>query len=120
MDDAGKIGAGIVAAAVVLAVAFIGYREFDRQRNIAEVNAMFRGFSELPAQMEAQAVETSRRQRAAQAQRQAYDLQRRALSTGQRCVAGVVIQVSGASYTQLGTVGDPVRCSGNLADRPLR
>jgi len=48
------------------------------------------------------------------------DVYRRTLGSNQRCVGGVVLIVNGSSYTQLGTVGDPVRCNGQYADRPLR
>ncbi len=51
---------------------------------------------------------------------QREQLARRQLSGNQRCVGGVVLAVVGSSYRQLGRVGDPVRCSGNLADRAIR
>jgi hypothetical protein len=46
--------------------------------------------------------------------------QSRRLSGNQRCVGGVVLVVDGSTYGQLGTVGDPVRCNGQYADRPIR
>lgn len=55
-----------------------------------------------------------------QREHQRVQLARRQLTGNQRCVGGVVVVVNGSSYTQLGTVGDPVRCSGQLADRPIR
>ncbi|MGH8159566.1 MAG: hypothetical protein ACREPQ_15695 [Rhodanobacter sp.] len=51
---------------------------------------------------------------------QTYDLQRRTLASNQHCYGGVVIEQSGSTYTQLGTIGAPIHCSGSLADRPLR
>jgi hypothetical protein len=51
---------------------------------------------------------------------QRVQLARRQLASNQRCVGGVVVVVSGSSYSQLGTVGDPVRCNGRYADRPIR
>lgn len=51
---------------------------------------------------------------------QRVQLARRQLTGDQRCIGGVVILVNGSSYRQLGSVGDPVRCSGQLADRPIR
>jgi hypothetical protein len=50
---------------------------------------------------------------------QRVQLARRQLASNQGCVGGVVV-VSGSSYSQLGTVGDPVRCNGWYADRPIR
>jgi hypothetical protein len=51
---------------------------------------------------------------------QRVQLARRQLASNQRCVGGAVVVVSGSSYSQLGTVGDPVRCNGRYADRPIR
>jgi hypothetical protein len=42
------------------------------------------------------------------------------LTGNQHCVGGVVVVVDGATYTQLGTVGDPVRCNSRYADRLIR
>jgi hypothetical protein len=42
------------------------------------------------------------------------------LAPDQRCVGGVVIQVRGNSYTQVGSIVSPVHCLGRVADRPLR
>lgn len=55
-----------------------------------------------------------------QQDRQRDQLARRRLSGNQRCVGGVVLVANGSSYGQLGAVGDPVRCNGGYADRPLR
>lgn len=117
MDDSSKVALGIMGAAVVLAVAFIGYREFDRQRNIAAVNEALAEFSK-PDPFGLQVDHQQAQQQ--QAQVRAVDIQRRQLVGNQRCVGGVVVVVNGSSYTQLGTVGDPVHCSGQLADRPIR
>lgn len=67
-------------------------------------------------QVQAQAAEVQQQQR----EYQRVQLARRQLVGNQRCIGGVVVVVSGSSYGQLGTVGDPVRCSGQLADRPIR
>lgn len=58
--------------------------------------------------------------RAELARRQQADMGRRRLGAGQRCVGGVVVVVDGSNYSQLGTVGNPVRCSGGYADRAIR
>lgn len=58
-----------------------------------------------------------------EAQREAYErsqLERRRLASNQSCVGGVVIEVRGTSYTQLGDLSHPVHCSGAFADQPLR
>ena len=44
----------------------------------------------------------------------------RMLASNQRCVGGVVVQVDGATYTQLGSISNPVHCSGQYADRAIR
>ena len=68
------------------------------------------------AELQQQLSESQQRQREAVAM--SWD--RRLLQGNQRCVGGVVVVAEGASYTQLGTVGDPVRCEGRYADREIR
>jgi hypothetical protein len=47
------------------------------------------------------------------ARRRAEDLQRRRLTSGEQCIGGTVVNVSGSSYVQItGAGGRPVRCSG--------
>ena len=47
------------------------------------------------------------------ARRRAEDLQRRRLTSGQQCIGGTVVKVSGSSYVQVtGADARPVRCSG--------
>lgn len=121
MDGAGKIALAICAGAVLLAVTLIGYQEFDRRRNIAAVNEALAEFSKPdPFGLEAEHRQAQQQQAQQRAQVRAVDIQRRQLSGNQRCVGGVVVVVNGSNYSQLGTVGDPVRCSGQLADRPIR
>ena len=121
MEGSSKIALGFVGAAALLAVVFVGYREFDRQRNIAAVNEALAEFSKPdPFGLEADHQQAQRQQAQRQAQARAADVRRRQLAGNHRCVGGVVVVVEGSSYTQLGTVGDPVRCSGQLADRPIR
>jgi len=67
-------------------------------------------------ELERQSVQAQRQQ----VEHQRVQLARRQLIGNQRCVGGVVVVVDGSSYSQLGTVGNPVRCSGQLADRPIR
>lgn len=42
------------------------------------------------------------------------------LSADERCIGGAVVRVEGSTYTQVGSVGQPVHCVDRLADRPLR
>lgn len=55
-----------------------------------------------------------------QAAFQRSQLERRRLASNERCVGGAVVRVQGNAYTQLGTIGQPVHCSGDLADQSLR
>jgi len=113
MDGSGKIALGIVAAALLLLVGFIGYREFERQRDIAEAKEMMRSLGDYAQQ----AVQEGQRQRAVDARQRAEAAQRaleaRRLAPDERCVGGTVIRVGGSSYTQV-VGGDlrPVACSG--------
>jgi len=120
MESSSKIALGVVAAAALLLVGYIGYSEFQRHRDIAQAQAMLSSLGEQGQQ----AVAQFQAQDAAQQQRQreavAMSWNRRLLGGNQRCVGGVVVVVDGATYTQLGTVGDPVRCEGRYADRPIR
>ncbi|MGB5853107.1 MAG: hypothetical protein WBG85_12520 [Rhodanobacter sp.] len=120
MDSSTKIAGAISAAAVLLFVGFVGYREFDRQRDRAEAVEVMQGIGDYAQQAlaEGQAAEARRVQ--AQRRKAADDLRRRELGPEHRCVGGVVVTVRGSNYGQLGTVGDPVRCSGRYADRPIR
>lgn len=116
MDGANRIAIGIVAAAALLLFGFIGYREFERQRDIAEAQALMQGLAGYAQQVvdesrQAQARhQQDARERAEQAQR---DLQARQLARNERCVSGTVVRITGTSYTQpTGTDGRPMACSG--------
>ncbi len=71
-------------------------------------------------QLQQQELERQRQLVENQRRSHANDIRRRTLAFNQRCTGGVVIEVSGSTYTQLGSVGHAVRCAGRLADRPLR
>jgi len=127
MDSASKIAFGIVGGAVVLLVGFIGYHEFERQRDIAESQAIiqniaggFAGVSRQSQQQVAQQQEAAAYAASRQQEARIRDLDSRVLTAEMRCVGGVVLRVQGSVYTQLGAVGDPVRCSGDVADRAVR
>lgn len=120
MDGAGKIAAAVLASAVLVVVSAIAYREFARQRDIRDAQAMLRGMGAASTHV-AQEVHAQRVVHDKQMQRAYADgLRRQALSENQRCVGGVVVEVNGSTYTQLGTIEQPVHCSGAYADRPLR
>ena len=114
------IAAAIVVSAALVVVSSIAYREFARQRDIRDVQAVLQGVGAASAQ----AVRQARSQRVfheKQMQRAYADgLRRQALSENQRCVGGVVVQVGGSTYAQVGTIAQPVHCTGAYADRPLR
>lgn len=131
MTDGGRIACGIVLAAVVLAVVFVGYREFDRQRNIAEAQAAMQGLTDSMQNVGRQ-FDASRQVASEQAARVAdasdtrrlagvlRDAERRHLAANQRCVGGSVVQVDGRTFTQIGSIEYPVHCAGDYADRPIR
>jgi hypothetical protein len=113
MDGAGKIALGVVAAAVLLLVGFIGYREFERQRDMAQAQELLQNLGDYAQQ----AIQNGQRQSAVDARQRAEarqrDLDARRLSPDERCLAGTVVQINGASYTQVvGAGGRPVACQG--------
>jgi hypothetical protein len=117
MEASTKIAFGVVAAAALLLVGYIAYSEFSRNRDMEQGAAMFDQMVHGPGAVTQADVWVD-----APPKRPAplVDSQRRLLAGDQRCVGGVVVVVAGSTYTQLGTVGDPVRCSGRYADRPIR
>lgn len=120
MDSSTKIAGAIISAALLLFVGFVAYREFDRQRDRAEGAALMQHLGEVATQTLADGQAAEARRVDAQHRQTIADRARRQLADDQRCVGGVVVVVRGAIYGQLGTVGDPVRCSGGYADRPIR
>lgn len=120
MDGAGKIAAGIVLAAVIVVVGIVGYKEFDRRREMRDAAEIIDHFNrqiaatsqefqrqqavdrELNSAASLRAAELSERKRVA-----------RMLLPSERCIGGTVVQVNGSSYTQVsGQQGRPVACSG--------
>lgn len=127
MDGSTRLGICIVAGALIVTVGTIGYHEFERQRDIAEAQAILQqgadAMHQAIAQGDAQYAQERARlaaQAAYQRQQQAYEASRYVLSDDQQCVGGAVIQVVGNSYTQIGSIAQPVHCVGRRADRPLR
>jgi hypothetical protein len=131
MDDSSKIALGIFAAAALLLVGFIGYREFERQRDIDEAQQVLQTIAETGKQavvqyqagvqqVQAQTSEQQQLQWVKQERLREYDQSRRSLASNQRCVGGVVIEVRGSTYTQLGSLSQPIHCVDGYADQPLR
>lgn len=127
MDAANKIALGMVGAAALLLFGFIGYREYARQRDINEMQEALRGVVQVGQQAMAETASQTRvwrEQQAAEARaervRQAIESARYDLAPSQRCVGGVVLEVQGNVYTQVGSIAQPIHCVGRRADRPLR
>lgn len=124
MDSSWKIAVAIVLSALLVIVCLIGYREYDRQRDIDMAMSMLQGLGESSQQYVQQQADYRAAEAANSAERRrrvvAEDLRRRTLEGNQRCVGGVVVQVEGSTYTQLGTISQPAYCAGGVADQPLR
>lgn len=119
MDGSSKIALAVVVSAVLLVVGWIGYHEFVRRRDLAQSAAMMQQLTDTATSSVQQVAsdDATQRWRAQQANAIAWD--NRLLEGNQRCVGGVVV-VDGANYTQLGSIANPVHCSGRYADRALR
>jgi hypothetical protein len=127
MDGSTKIAISVVAAAFVLVLGFVGYREFERQREQEEALRVLSSMAAMGQRTAEQyqaglaQVQIDQQERFREQSRQAAaDRLRYALADNQRCVGGVVVQVDGSRYTQLGSIQYPIHCDGYFADRPLR
>ena len=120
MDGSSKIALAIVASAAIVVATWIGYREFSRRRDLAQGAALMQQLSAgvVAAGQQQASQEAAQRWRDHQANVIAWD--RRLLMGNQRCVGGVVVIVNGSSYSQLGSISNPVHCSGRYADRAIR
>jgi hypothetical protein len=97
----------IVVGCCVLAVSYVGYREYEHRRDVAEATEVVKALAEaLPSvspvrsddpRVGAEVIAASRPRR---------------LAVNQRCVGGLVVTVVGSSYTQAGE-----RCSGDVIVR---
>ncbi|TBR39404.1 MULTISPECIES: hypothetical protein [Dyella] len=113
MEDSTKIALGILGAAGILLIGHIAYREYQRQRDIEEAQAVIQGWTE---QLQQAAAESSRTaQRDARQRAEADERRRQALllRSDEQCLAGSVVTVRGNVYTQLiGQDGRPEACVG--------
>lgn len=109
MDEAGKIGLGIVGAALILAFSYVAYREYDRQRDIDEAKAAI-------AQLEAERPHYTQADvwvQPSPATRPQVRYRFASLMSDEQCIAGTVVRVNGTSYVQvLGPDGQPEACEG--------
>lgn len=110
----------VLAALILFGALVVGWRALERQRDIEDANAVLQSISTLATDAVRDGQQAEAQPQQQQRQQVVTDWRRRELASGQRCVAGVVVVVDGTTYTQLGTVGDPVRCAGRYADRPIR
>lgn len=120
MDSSTRIAGAIVLTALLLFFLFVGYREFERQRDIDEATAAIQQLNDSAKQALADNEAGNAQRAEIQREQTAVAWRRRQLEGGQQCIGGVVVVVEGSNYTQLGSVGDPVRCKGSYADRPIR
>lgn len=113
MDDASKIGLGVVGAALAVFFCWVAYREYERQRDIDEAQAIMARIAEIPAEIQQQSAASIDADRRRQAALRMQDMMARALGADEQCIGGTVVRVSGSTYAQaLGSDGRPVACEG--------
>ena len=117
----GVFGALVAFAALVLVLLFAA-----SQARLAHQRAVMQSITDyaqqqLQAGQRHAAVEARRREegRTQAVEAQNLLLEHRRLAANERCMGGMVIRQVGSTFTQLGAPGDPVRCQGALADRPI-
>jgi hypothetical protein len=121
----------LAAFGVIVVVVFIGSEVQQRRQEQAMEEAwsgVMRAANDPdPMGLRRRAAEQASAQSQQDAQQAAYrqrfqqlQVSNRTLGSNQRCIGGVVVQVVGDTYTQLGSIQNPVRCSGRFADREVR
>jgi hypothetical protein len=96
----------IVVGCCVLAVSYVGYREYEHRRDVAEATEVVKALAEALPSVSPVSVDPRVSAEALAASRP------RRLAINQRCVGGLVVTVVGSSYTQAGE-----RCSGDVIVR---
>jgi hypothetical protein len=120
MEDSTKLAIAIIVSAVILVGGYIAYNEYARSRDIGQAQQALDAFRQNAQQLAYEERRSAQASAEQQAANQRWELSRRRLTSNQRCVAGAVVQIQGTSYTQLGTISQPIHCAGNFADQPLR
>jgi hypothetical protein len=104
----------LCALLVFSGLCFFGYASIVAAQRVALERAQQRA--------DDHAREVSAAERADLRQRQVYAQwlhERSRLQPNQRCIGGVVVQVQGSGYTQIGYPGRPAHCQGQYADQPM-
>ncbi|MBT2142398.1 hypothetical protein KK141_22850 [Dyella sp. LX-66] len=118
MDDASKIGLSIVAAAALLLVGFVSYREHEKRQAAEAIEDAIQQFAKEfppppPIAYPPRADESARQHQAAAFLAAEQRRQALQLAPDERCIGGTVVRVSGNSYTQVaGAAGRPAACAG--------
>lgn len=109
----------LLALLVFSGLAAVGRAVIHHQQEAADEQATEAAF--LAASGAAQAARQLSIDESAQRQRPSMkNDDRRVLQDNMRCVGGVVVLVQGHDYRQVGTLQNPVHCSGRMADQPVR
>lgn len=106
---------------LVLVVLFVAFRVHRAHQRAVMQSLVDYAQQSLRAGQQQAAAEAQQRDLAARRTAEARMLQveHRTLVANERCMGGMVVRQVGSIYTQLGAPGDPVRCQGRLADRPI-
>jgi Flp pilus assembly protein TadB len=117
----------VLAALLIFGAVVVGWRAWERHRDIEDARAIMSNITDTVSQAVQQSQVQSadileQRRRVAEFQlRQSYENDlKRVLSPNQRCVGGIVVEVNGSTYTQVGSISRPVHCVDGMADRAIR
>lgn len=120
MSETTKLALAVVVAAVILIGGYVAYSEFARARDVDQAQQSLDAFRQHAQETVADARRVAQVSQDQQTLYQRREWERRRLAANQRCVGGSVVEIQGSVYTQLGSIADPIHCSGDVADRPLR
>ena len=112
MSGSMRVALAIVAGAVILAGTYVGYREFERRRDMVYVEAAFR---KLQIEMPHSAQPITR------------DALTKVLDRNQKCVSGSALRWDVDEVSQAVTIspvmtldGQPAKCTGDFATERIR